>query len=256
MRSNATSQSNLASLGEVIRKAPGRPAGLQHARLGAGPAGAEAALADFNKAISLDPDYRPGLRQPRPASYRQTRTASNFALADYNKALSHRCSATRRPISAAASSTASRAGAQALADFNKAVALKPDNAQAYYNRGLLYQGQRQHQFAIDDFSTASRPHNAEGRALRGASAELSRRRRRQIGGERPRRRGADRPANLQAWTSRGLAYERLGAKETAAGSYAEGAQHQRRIRAGPNRLRPRRRQGPGRRIRRSRGTST
>ena len=32
--------------------------------------------------------------------------------------------------------------------------LKPDNAEAYYSRGLLYQSQHQHQFAIDDFSTA------------------------------------------------------------------------------------------------------
>jgi Tfp pilus assembly protein PilF len=29
------------------------------------------------------------------------------------------------------------------------------------------------------------------------------------------------PLNLQAWTSRGLAYERLGQKEKAAGSYAK-----------------------------------
>ena len=29
------------------------------------------------------------------------------------------------------------------------------------------------------------------------------------------------PGNLQAWTSRGLAYERLGQKEKAAGSYAK-----------------------------------
>jgi Tfp pilus assembly protein PilF len=29
------------------------------------------------------------------------------------------------------------------------------------------------------------------------------------------------PTNVQAWTSRGLAYERLGAKEKAAGSYAK-----------------------------------
>jgi len=29
------------------------------------------------------------------------------------------------------------------------------------------------------------------------------------------------PTNLQAWTSRGLAYERLGQKEKAAGSYAK-----------------------------------
>ena len=29
------------------------------------------------------------------------------------------------------------------------------------------------------------------------------------------------PLNLQAWTSRGLAYERLGQKDKAAGSYAK-----------------------------------
>ena len=29
------------------------------------------------------------------------------------------------------------------------------------------------------------------------------------------------PGNLQAWTSRGLAYERLGQKDKAAGSYAK-----------------------------------
>ena len=29
------------------------------------------------------------------------------------------------------------------------------------------------------------------------------------------------PTNLQAWASRGLAYERLGQKEKAAGSYAK-----------------------------------
>ena len=61
----------------------------------------------------------------------------------------------RPPISAAASCTAQQGTrAQALNDFNSAIALKPDNAQAYYNRGLLYQAQRQHQFAIDDFTTA------------------------------------------------------------------------------------------------------
>jgi Tfp pilus assembly protein PilF len=43
---------------------------------------------------------------------------------------------------------------RALENFNKAMAIRPDNAQAYYNRGLLYQSQHQHAFAIDDFSTA------------------------------------------------------------------------------------------------------
>ena len=42
----------------------------------------------------------------------------------------------------------------ALQDFNKAISVRPDDAPAYLNRGLLYQLQNQHQLAIDDFTTA------------------------------------------------------------------------------------------------------
>src|SRR3982074_3808930 len=44
---------------------------------------------------------------------------------------------------------------EALAEFDKAIALDPHNAQALYNRGLLYQGEKQHQLAIDDFTAAN-----------------------------------------------------------------------------------------------------
>ena len=33
--------------------------------------------------------------------------------------------------------------------------LNPHNAQALYNRGLLYQGEKQHEQAIDDFTAAN-----------------------------------------------------------------------------------------------------
>ena len=49
------------------------------------------------------------------------------------------------------------------------------------------------------------------------------------------------PQNLQAWTSRGLAYERLGDKEKAAGSYAKAINIKQGPRAGQGRLRPPRR---------------
>ena len=60
---------------------------------------------------------------------------------------------------------------QAFEDFNKAIALQPDNAQAYHNRGLLYQAQKQHKFAIEDFTTASasRRSRAEPHVARGLS---------------------------------------------------------------------------------------
>ena len=107
------------------------------------------------------------------------------------------------------------------ADFNKAIEIRPDNAQAYYNRGLLYQGQRQHQFAIDDFTTAIglSPQQAEPFVARGLSYLA-------IGDFKAAASDLDNavqlePQNVQAWTSRGLAYERLGDKEKAAGSYAK-----------------------------------
>ena len=62
---------------------------------------------------------------------------------------------------------------QALGDFNKAIALRPDNAQAYYDRGLLYQSQHQHQFAIDDFTTALGLTSQKTDLLCRARAELS-----------------------------------------------------------------------------------
>ncbi len=96
----------------------------------------------------------------------------------------------------------------------------PDNAQAYYNRGLLYQSQQQHGFAIDDFSTAiglstqqAQPYIARGLSYlavnnaKNAASDLD------------DAVNID-PQNVQAWISRGLAYERLGDKEKAAGSYA------------------------------------
>ena len=54
-------------------------------------------------------------------------------------------------------SALARAGktGDALADFNKAIGIHPDNAEAHYDRGLLYQGEKQHQLAINDFTVAS-----------------------------------------------------------------------------------------------------
>jgi Tfp pilus assembly protein PilF len=108
---------------------------------------------------------------------------------------------------------------QALAEFDKAIAIDPHYADGLYSRGLLYQGEKQHQLAIDDFTAASglTPQRAEpllGRAIsylaidkvREATADLD---------EAVQ---AD-PHNAQIWTTRGLAYERLGDKTKAAASY-------------------------------------
>jgi Tfp pilus assembly protein PilF len=85
---------------------------------------------------------------------------------------------------------------------------------------LLYQSQKQHQFAIDDFSTAigltqnqAEPYIARGLSymaindFKAAAGDLDD----AVSVE---------PQNLQAWTTRAYAYEKLGDKEKAAGSYA------------------------------------
>ena len=43
---------------------------------------------------------------------------------------------------------------EALAAFNNAIEIDPNNADALYGRGLLYQGEKQHQLAVDDFTAA------------------------------------------------------------------------------------------------------
>ena len=108
---------------------------------------------------------------------------------------------------------------EALAEFDKAVAINPHYAEALYNRGLLYQNQRQHRLAIDDFTSANglTPQRAEPLLARAISY---------LAVEKPKEAAADLdeaaqadPQNAQIWTTRGLAYERLGDKPKAADSY-------------------------------------
>jgi Tfp pilus assembly protein PilF len=98
--------------------------------------------------------------------------------------------------------------------------IRPDNAQAYYNRGLLYQSRNQHQYAIDDFTTAIglSVQQAEPYVARGLSY-IAVKRYKDAADDLDSAVGIE-PQNVAAWTSRGLAYERLGDKEKAAGSYA------------------------------------
>jgi tetratricopeptide (TPR) repeat protein len=102
----------------------------------------------------------------------------------------------------------------------KAVALDPDNADAYYDRGLLHQHEKQYQSEIDDFTAASGlvPQQAEPLLARALSY---------LALDKPKEAAKDldeavqdEPQNAQAWITRGLAYERLGDKTRAAGCYA------------------------------------
>jgi Tfp pilus assembly protein PilF len=108
---------------------------------------------------------------------------------------------------------------QARAEFDRAIELDPHNAQALYNRGLLYQGEKQHQLAIDDFTVANglTPQQAEpllGRAVSYLALDKVR----EAAADLDEAAQVD-PQNGQVWSTRGLAYERLGEKTKAASSY-------------------------------------
>jgi len=83
---DATSQSNLTSLSEVIAKHPDDPQAYNMRGSVFGESGRSAeALADFDKAISLDPNYAQAYAN-RALIYRKTGKL-DLALADDNKAL-------------------------------------------------------------------------------------------------------------------------------------------------------------------------
>jgi tetratricopeptide (TPR) repeat protein len=108
----------------------------------------------------------------------------------------------------------------ALAEFDRAIALDPHNAQALYNRGLLYQGEKQHQLAIDDFTAANgltpqQPEPLLGRAISYLALDKTK----EAAADLDEAVQAD-SQNGQIWTTRGIAYERLGDKAKAAASYS------------------------------------
>jgi tetratricopeptide (TPR) repeat protein len=108
---------------------------------------------------------------------------------------------------------------EALAEFDHAIELDPNNAQALYGRGLLYQGDKQHQQAIDDFTAANglKPQQAEPLLARAVSY-LALDKAREAAADLDEAAQAD-PQNAQIWSTRGQAYERLGDKAKAAESY-------------------------------------
>ena len=85
---------------------------------------------------------------------------------------------------------------------------------------MVYQGEKQHQLAIDDFTAANglMPQRAEpllGRAVSYLALDKVK----EAAADLDEAAQAD-PQNGQIWTTRGLAYERLGDKTKAADCYA------------------------------------
>jgi Tfp pilus assembly protein PilF len=138
------------------------------------------------------------------------------------KAASSAAGVTEAQAATTRGQTLARSGKteEALAEFGHAIELDPHNAPAFYSRALLYQGEKQQQLAIDDFTAANglTPQWAEPLLGRAASylalAKIN-----EAAADLDEAVQAD-PQNAQAWATRGLAYERLGDKTKAAYSYA------------------------------------
>ena len=152
--SSPLSPANIASLTDVVTHNPNDAQAYNMRGAVLGQAGKHTdALTDFNQAISLDPNYAQAYAN-RGLVYRQTGKL-DLALADYDKALALD-SELRRRLSRPRPGRIAQKGevVPALQRLQQGDRDPARHAQGYYNRGLLYQGQHQHQFAIDDFSTA------------------------------------------------------------------------------------------------------
>ena len=109
---------------------------------------------------------------------------------------------------------------EALAEFERALALDPYNVQALYGRGLIYQDEKKHQQAIEDFSAANglKPQQIEPLLAR-ATSYLALDKAKEAASDLDEAVQAD-PNNAPAWSARGVTYERLGDKAKASASYS------------------------------------
>ncbi len=91
---------------------------------------------------------------------------------------------------------------EALAEFDKAIALDPHNVQALYNGGLLYQRDKQHQQPVADFTSANglMPQRAEPLPAR-AISYLALDKVKEAAADLDEAVQAD-PQNAQAWTAK------------------------------------------------------
>ena len=108
---------------------------------------------------------------------------------------------------------------EAVAEFDRALALDPYNVQALYGRALIYQGEKQHQQAIADFSAANGLSPQKVEPLLGrATSYLALDKTKEAAADLDEAVQAD-PNSAIAWSARGQVYERLGDKAKAAESY-------------------------------------
>ena len=110
------------------------------------------ALADYNQALELRPDYPDALTN-RGVAYRKLERYQE-ALADYNRALElipdHPQTLNNRGVTY----DSLKRYDEALADYNRALGLRPDHPGTLTNRGITYLNMERYEEALADHSRA------------------------------------------------------------------------------------------------------
>lgn len=112
----------------------------------------ELAIADFSEAIRLDSKY--------PKTYNNRGDAWLFkgeldrAVADFNEAIGLEPKYSLAYFNRGLAWRSKGELERAIADFSEAIALEPKNAYAYFNRGLTWRAKGDANRAIDDFNEA------------------------------------------------------------------------------------------------------
>src|SRR5439155_6642814 len=146
--------------------------------------------------------------KPQPVAEKLTDNISARSVSDSQG------SATRGQVLARSGKTE-----EALAEFDRALALDPYNVPALYGRALIYQADKQHEQAIADFSAANglTPQRVEPLLAR-ATSYLAIDKAKEAASDLDEAVQTD-PNSAQAWSARGDTSERLGDKPKAYASY-------------------------------------
>lgn len=148
----------LADLNKVIQLTPGNAVayndrGFIHRRMG----NKELALADFDKAIQLYGESpKAYLVYFNRGLLRCTQGCSDLAFADYNMSIQLNPNFAEAYVERGSVYDIKHRFELAIADYNKAIQLKADIPAAYNGRGWVYHQQRRLDLAIADYTTAIR----------------------------------------------------------------------------------------------------
>ena len=110
------------------------------------------ALADYNKAIELNPDLADAYFN-RGVVYHNLKQWQK-ALADYDKAIELNPDLADAYYNRGVTYDNLKQWQKAIADYNQAIELDPNYTDAYYNRGYVYHNLKQWQKAIADYNKA------------------------------------------------------------------------------------------------------